>query len=140
MSTKSDYFNFTFGTDRKNGTVRLPAAKLFLDATTTRNQKVCLLGIQGQKSLTTYVFGGVFLRQVLVHMDFSRDRLGLSTKVNMKQKEREDRAVLGIGIFIGVLGVIVIIVVTCIRINTSKKKLKRSLAEEEAKRLESDLL
>ena len=140
MGNKTDYFNFTFGSERVNNTVSIPTAKLFLDANTSSNQKVCLLGIQGQKSLTSYVFGGVFLREVLVHMDFSRGRLGLSAKVNLQQKEKEDRIALGIGIFIGVIGIILIIVVIGIRLNTNKKKLRKSLAEEEAQRLKSELL
>ncbi len=121
MGNKTDFFNFTFGTDKVNNTVSIPTAKLFLDARTSNNQQVCLLGIQGQKGLASYVFGGVFLREVLVHLDFSRERLGLSAKVNIKQKEKEERIAMVIGIFIGVVGVILIIVIIGIRLNKSKR-------------------
>ena len=65
----------------------------------------------------------------------------MTTKVNFEQKEKEDRIAMGIGIFIGVVGAILIVVIIALRIKTTnKKKLKKSLVEEETQRLRSGLL
>ena len=64
----------------------------------------------------------------------------MATKVNFEQKKKEDRIAMGIGIFIGVVGAILIIAIISLRINTNKKKLKKSLVEEETQRLKSGLL
>lgn len=65
----------------------------------------------------------------------------MTTKVNFEQKEKEDRIAMGIGIFIGVVGAILIMVIIALRVKTTnKKKLKKSLVEEETQRLRSGLL
>ena len=65
----------------------------------------------------------------------------MTTKVNFEQKKKEDRIAMGIGIFIGVVGSILIVVIIALRIKTTnKKKLKKSLVEEETQRLKSGLL
>jgi len=64
----------------------------------------------------------------------------MTTKVNFEQKKKEDRIAMGIGIFIGVVGAILIVVIIALRIKTTnKKKLKKSLVEEETQRLKSGL-
>jgi uncharacterized membrane protein len=137
----TDSFNFTFGSNNQNHTLSVPTPKLFLDAKTSTKQKVCLLGILGHRSIPNYVFGGVFLRQILVHLDFEKQQLGLSPKFNREQKEREQRFAIGIGIFIGIVGVALIVIIVWIKLNKRKKKeLKEELVEEENTRIKSGLL